>query len=293
MMTNNIQKHYASLTPVEKKIADWILSSPDQAIRSTAGQIAKNAGTAPSAVIRFCKSIGLEGFSELKIALAQEMGKRENASRLPAFQRGDTADHIVDKVFENAVSTLHDTCNMIDREKLIKMAAELEQAKRIFLFGVGTSSVIAVDAQYRLSQMGLWATAYTDLLFMNVTAAQAGPDDVVLAISHSGRTKAVVDAIRSAKKGGARVLSLTSFADSPLYLESDLAIAVYADEKNYPVEAVSARLGHLCLVDAMTMVLATKNFDNFARHIHSRNQILENIRYQGGNDREKSDSDIH
>jgi DNA-binding MurR/RpiR family transcriptional regulator len=153
--------------------------------------------------------------------------------------------------------------------------------------------VIAVDAQYRLSQLGLWAAAYTDILFMNVSASNAGPEDVVLAISHSGRTKAVVDAVRSAKKSGAKVLSLTSFADSPLYRESDLSVAVYADETNYPVEAVSARLSHLCLVDAITMILATKNFDSFAKHIHSRNQILENIRYQGGTNDEKSNSDLN
>ncbi len=293
MITNSIKKHYAILTPVEKRIADQILSSPEEVIRSTASQVAKISGTAPSAVIRFCKSIGLEGFSQLKIALAQEMGKRESTSRLPAFQKGDTAEHIVDKVFQNAVGTLKDTLGLIDRERILQMAALLEGAKRIFLFGVGTSSVIAVDAQYRLSQLGLWAAAYTDILFMNVSASNAGPEDVVLAISHSGRTKAVVDAVRTAKKGGATVLSLTSFADSPLYRESDLSVAVYADESNYPVEAVSARLGHLCLVDALTMILATKDYDSFTRHIHSRNQILENIRYQGGTNHEKSNSDLN
>ncbi len=291
MITNVIEKHYASLTPVEKKIADRVLKNPKETLSQTVNGLAKACGTAPSAVVRFCKSIGIGGFSQFKIALAKEIGGQEHLP-LPAFHREDSAEHIVQKVFRIGAETLTDTCNMVDVKRIDEIAKELERAKRIFIFGIGTSSVIAVDAQYRLTQIGLWATAYTDILFMNVTASQAGKDDVVLAISHSGRTKAVVDAVRTAKEGGAKILSLTSFSESPLYKESDLAVAAYADETNYPVEAVSARLSHLCLVDAIAMVLATKNFESFAQHIEARNQALEQIRYKGDN-REKNDSDIH
>ena len=53
--------------------------------------------------------------------------------------------------------------------------------------------------------------------------------DVAFGISHSGRTKAVVDAMRSAKQSGATTISLTSFTKSLLYTESDYSISVYAD----------------------------------------------------------------
>lgn len=291
MITNIIEKHYASLTPAEKKIAAHVLKHPKESLGQTVNGLAKTCGTAPSAVVRFCKSIGVDGFSQFKIALAKQIGGQEQQS-LPAFHREDSAEHIVQKVFRIGAETLTDTCNMVDVNRIDRMAKVLEKAKRIFIFGIGTSSVIAVDAQYRLTQIGLWATAYTDILFMNVSASQASAEDVVLAISHSGRTKAVVDAVRTAKKGGAKILSLTSFSESPLYQESDLAVAAYADEKNYPVEAVSARLSHLCLIDAITLVLATKNYESFTRHIETRNQVLEQIRYKGDN-HEKNNFDIH
>ena len=101
----------------------------------------------------------------------------------------------------------------------------------------------------------------------------------MLAVSHSGRTKAVVDAVRLAKKKGATVLAITSFMDSYLYQESDVAVTVFADEETYPVEAVSARVAHICLVDSLAMLLAAHNYDSFAQHIKSRNDILEGIRY--------------
>ena len=159
------------------------------------------------------------------------------------------------------------------------MSKVLVQAKHIFLFGIGTSSTVVTDAQYRLSQLGLWATACTDILLMGVTAANLEKGDVVLAISHSGRTKAVIDAVRLAKKKGATVIAITSFTDSLLYQESDVAATVFADEVTYPVEAVSARVAHICLVDSLAMLLAAHNYDSFVDHIKSRNDVLEGIRY--------------
>lgn len=82
------------------------------------------------------------------------------------------------------------------------------------------------------------------------------------------------------KKSGANTLAITSFPSSILYRESRLALSVFADEINYPVEAVSARMAHICLIDALSMVLASKNPECFAEHIIARNQILREIRYE-------------
>lgn len=169
--------------------------------------------------------------------------------------------------------------DMLDYEKVEAMARLLSSARRLFLFGVGTSSVVASDAQYRFAQLGLSAACCTDILFMNVTAVNLGRDDAVLCISHSGRTRAVVDAMRHAKAAGARTCSITSFQDSPLLRESDIALSVFDDEEHYPVEAVSARVAHICLIDALAMALAAKRADSFAAHVTARNKILREIRY--------------
>lgn len=280
MITSQIQNCFGKLTPTERRIASWILANPQQATSMTVSQLSAQCGTAPSAVIRFCKSVNVGGFSELKLALATELGSALQEPQLPAFTEGDGTENVVRKVFRSGIQTLRDTLELLDFGTVEAMADALAKAKRIFVFGVGTSSVIATDAQYRLSQLGLWATACTDILLMNVTAANLQLGDVVLAISHSGRTRAVVDAVRRAKACGAKVLAVTSFSDSILYRESDLASFVYADEVNYPVEAVSARVAHTCLIDSLTMVLATRNFETFADHIQVRNQILDEIRYE-------------
>ncbi|MBQ2923469.1 MAG: MurR/RpiR family transcriptional regulator [Tyzzerella sp.] len=281
MITSQIKRLYCNLTSAERKVATYIIESPQEVTGLTVHQLAEKCEVASSAVIRFCKSIQLQGFAELKIELARELGsnREEKKSAVPSVEHESGTEGVVRKVFGAGMQTLQDTLDMLDFSKVKQMSEVLVRARHIFLFGIGTSSTVVTDAQYRLSQLGLWATACTDILLMGVTAANLEEGDVVLAISHSGRTKAVVDAVRMAKKRGATVIAITSFKDSILYKESDLAATVFADEVTYPVEAVSARVAHICLVDSLAMLLATHNYDSFADHIKSRNDILEGIRY--------------
>jgi len=272
---------YCNLTTAERKIATYVIESPQEVTGLTVHQLAEKCGVASSAVIRFCKTIQLQGFSELKLELARELGSKreEQKNTLPAVGHESGTEGVVRKVFQAGMDTLQDTLDKLDFSKIEKMSELLVKAKHIFIFGLGTSSTVVLDAQYRLSQLGLWATACTDILLMGVTGANLEEGDVVLAISHSGRTKAVVDAVRLAKKKGATVLAITSFTDSFLYKESDVAATVFADEVTYPVEAVSARVAHICMVDSLAMLLATHNYDSFVQHIKSRNDVLEGIRY--------------
>jgi len=281
MIIQQIKRLYCNLTSAERRVATYVIESPQEVTGLTVHQLAKKCDVASSAVIRFCKSIQLQGFSELKIELARELGsnREEKKNAIPSVEHESGTEGVVRKVFNAGMYTLQDTLDKLDFSKIEKMSEVLVSAKHIFLFGIGTSSTVVTDAQYRLSQLGLWATACTDILLMGVTAANLEEGDVVLAISHSGRTKAVVDAVRLAKKKGATVIAITSFTDSFLYKESDVAATVFADEVTYPVEAVSARVAHICLVDSLAMLLATYNYDSFANHIKSRNDVLEGIRY--------------
>ncbi len=282
MLIASIHNKFKSLTATEQKIASYVLANPYETVRLTAKELAERCDSAPSAVIRLCKSLNMAGFSEFKILLASGIGdttKKGNISKLPSFSADDSVEDVFKKVFTSGMNTLKDTLKKIDVEKIEKIAVAMKNAKRLFLFGVGTSSVIVIDAQYRFSQLGLNVTSCTDALFMNVTAINMTKGDLAIGISHSGRTKAVVDALARAKEAGATTVAITSFEDAPLSNNADYSVCVFADEENYPVEAVSARMAHMCLIDAFTMTLATMDYAEFEKHIVGRNRILEEIIY--------------
>lgn len=279
MIISKIHNTYKKLTSTERNIADYILANPQKITHMTASNLAAECKTVPSAVIRFCKSVGTKGFSDFKIALAGDINKKENCNVMLSFRIEDTQEDIFKKVFNSAALTLSNTLEMIDFDNTDKIAHCIFNAKRILIFGLGTSSVIANDAQYRFSQLGLNVYAYTDVLYMNVAAINASDDDVIIGISHSGETKSVVDAVRSARSMGAKTIAITSFSKSSLANECDNSIIVYSDEENYPVEAVSARIAHFCIIDALMMILASMKYDDFEEYIERRNKVLKNIRY--------------
>ena len=279
MVIAKIHNVFENLTATEQKIASYILEFPEKTVHMTAKELATACGTVPSAVNRMCKSIGVDGFAKLKISLAAAVSKDDYNEKNIPFDKDDNSKMIFNKVFNSGINTLNSTCQMIDFSKIDEISKIFASAQRIFIFGVGTSSVVAVDAAYRFSQLDVQAYAYTDILQMNVMAKNMKKGDVAFGISHSGRTKAVVDAMRSAKQAGATTIALTSFTKSPLYAESDHSISVYADEKNYPVEAVSARIAHMCVIDALMLTIASLNYDEYSKHISLRNAALDDIRY--------------
>ena len=279
-MISRIHNCYDSLTDTEKKIADTVFSSPKDAVKMTAKELAERSGTVPSAVVRFCKSIGATGFSDFKICLSAELGGKVSATGMLPVGEGDDPQQVFRKVFASGINTLEDTLSMIDFSQAEAIVRLLQQATRVVFFGVGTSSVIATDAQYRFAQLGIATSACTDILFMNVTAANLKAGDVAVCISHSGSTKATVDAMRRAKKAGADTIAISSFAHSRLAMESDYHLIAFSDDKNYPVEAVSARIAHICILDALMMSLAAKNYETLQNHIGERNEVLKEMRYK-------------
>lgn len=279
-MLSKIQNLYPSLTDAEKRIAQVVLDNPQEVVKLHVNQLAQHAQTAPSAVIRFCKSVGVEGFSKLKLLLAAESAQISPAEKLPQISDENSASAVFTRVFRSGISALKDTLSMMDFQEIEAISHLFANARRVAFFGIGTSSVIAVDAHYRFAQLGIPASSCTDILFMNVTAANLKEGDVAVGISHSGATKATVDALRRAKKAGAATVAITSFAHSLLARESDYAVTAFSDERNYPVEAVSARVAHICIIDAFMMMLATINQDTLAQHLLERNRILQDIRYQ-------------
>lgn len=279
-MTATILNRYENLTETEKRIADRILAAPEEAVTLTAKALAAQCGTVPSAVIRFCKSVGAQGFSDFKIRLSADLGAKSGPGNLLPIQEGDGPREVFKKVFASGVRTLEDTLALIDYSQAEQIVRTLSRATRIVFFGVGTSSVIAVDAQYRFAQLGLATAACTDILFMNVTAANLGPGEVAVGISHSGSTQPTVDALRRAKKAGAATVAITSFSQSCLARECDRRIIAFSDDKNYPVEAVSARIAHMCILDALMMSLAAQNYAALQQHLSERNEILKQMRYK-------------
>ena len=273
-----IKKLYEQLTAAEKAVADYILQHSEAVITMPVAELSGEAGVAKSAVIRCCKSLGFEGYAELKIALAMELSKNKKLNYSPYIDAQDRADEILDKVFSSNVKTLHDTAEKIDRLMLQKVVDLLGEADMIYIYAVGTSAGLANEFQYRLMQIGKKAICITDVTYMKVSTLNLGKKDVAVGISHSGRTIPTVEALRAAHDSGIRTVCITSYHSSALAEVCDYSIEVFSDEIDYPMEAISSRIAHLSVIDVIAIAISAKEYEVAAERSKRTHELVNTLR---------------
>lgn len=283
-MTNQfmpqIRRHYDTLTAAEKSIADYVLQYPSEAVQLSASALSKRAGTAPSAVIRFCKSVGFDGFSALKMQLAVELSRQTPASYMASVEPSDSTSTVLDKIFSANIKALQDTVSRIDRTAFAAVTELLSKANVIHIYGIGTSAPMVTELHHRLMLLGFQVHNYTDLVSVRLSTMNLKPGDVAFGISHTGRTETTVDALTLSKEAGAATVCLTSYAGSPITQISDHVLTVFCDETRYPIEASSARIAQTCVIDALVAALSTKCYEKATQRSRQIHDLLESIRYQ-------------
>ena len=255
-----ISQSLPRLTKAECRIAGFIRDNPGKVVAMPVAELAKASGTAPSAVIRCCRSLGFEGYAELKMALAVELSDDNKAGYTPYIDPDDPSGKVLEKVFAAGEKTLRDTAASIDRGVFDKVVDTLASARHIYVYGIGTSAPLVNDFAYRLTQIGCFALAVTDPPSMRISTLNIGKEDAAIAISHSGRTVATLDAIKLASAMGAPTICLTSAPESLLTGVCDLPLVISTDEIRYPIESISARIGHICLIDAIVTSISAKDY---------------------------------
>ena len=121
----------------------------------------------------------------------------------------------MDKVFAQAIDALARTQQALSKPTVERAAMAIVKARRVVIFGLGASAIVAAEAQHKLFRLGVAAAAYSDPHLQAMSAATLGPDDVVLAISQTGTARDVIETTGVAQQGGVTVIAVTR-TGSPL-----------------------------------------------------------------------------
>lgn len=277
---SQIRKSHGTLTGAEKKIAEYVLQYPSETVNLSASALARQAGTAASAVVRFCRSIGFGGYSEFKVWLAVELSRHQPSSYMSGVAPEDTTDTIFEKILTAHRKALLDTLERMDRADFSRAVELLSGADRVFIYGIGTSAGLVGELQHRLMLLGMDVHGYTDTVSMRLSTLNLGPGDVIFGISHSGRTMAVVDALTLARQAGAKTICLTSYGASPITKGTDQVLTVFCEETQYPIEASTARIAQTAVVDALVAALSARQYERAQKRSGQIHDLLEDIRYK-------------
>lgn len=273
-----IKNKYSSLTAVEKKICDFLTVNYENVPHFTAETVAAGAGVAKSAVVRCSKSLGFGGFSALKEKITLECIRNERLNYCPYISPEDSRREILGKVFAATVKTLNDTAEKLDFSAAERLVSALGKAGNIYIYGVGTSAILVSELQYQLISLGYSAFAFSDAPTMAVSTMNLKAGDIAVGLSYSGRTSAVLKTLELARGGGALTACITANADSPIMKLSDIPLAVYSDEINYPIEPMSARIAQMSLINALVIMLSADNYEETVERNRRKHELVDMVR---------------
>lgn len=246
----------------EQRVADYVQDHLQDVTTIALSDLAQNVGVSEPTVIRFCRTLGCDGFRDFKIRLAQNL-----AVSMQYLAPEDLADDTTaaDVLSNHVLGVIVDNLRLL-REQLssteIDRAADiLANARQIAFMGVGGgSTTVAFDAANRFFRLGIPAQAQSDGYLQRMLASTFGEEDVLFAISTSGRPTELIHSAAIARQYGAKVISITH-PQSPLAAESDLVIGIDMPENPDIYKPTATRHVFLATIDIIATAVARRTPD--------------------------------
>ncbi len=274
--TQKISDNITSLRRSERKVAEYVLGNAAAVIQMRIVDLSTEASVSEPTVVRFCRGIGCDGFQDFKLKLAQQLASSPTIGQI-AVTDTDSSSAYTQKVFDTSIDVLIKIRDQLDSSLIDDAVKLMTLARRIDFFGFGGSAAVAADAQHRLLRLGVASHIHQDPHIQTMAAMSLTPEDVVVAVSQSGRTKALLDSIREVKKRGAKIISLAP-SDTPVLNNADVKIAIDVNESFDVYSPLSSRIAHLVTIDAIAAGIAQNMGDEGKAHLAKLKQSLRGHR---------------
>ncbi|WP_433722061.1 MurR/RpiR family transcriptional regulator [Nocardia sp. CA-129566] len=239
------------LTPTALRVAQVIRHDPGAAAQLTVSQLAERSGTSTSAVVRLAKTLGYEGYPQLRLALAAVGGEEGSPVFATDIDADDELSKVLHKLTAFETEGMVATAELADPATMESVVDALVGARRVLLVGIGASGLVAMDMAQKLTRIGMWCAACTseDDALVQASLLQAG--DVSVAFSHSGETAAVVEAVRRSAEAGVTTVAVTAGTHSRLANSAGHTVLVAGREDGFRSAAMASRMSQLLIVDAL------------------------------------------
>ncbi len=262
-VSTKIRKEYSTLSKVNKRIADHILHFPSEVIKQTASEIGEASDASSATVVRFVKKMGYSGLEDLKVSLASEQVVKESDHIIdPIVSSEDTLDVLCGKVETLIKETTTDVFAGMDQEVLRRAIESVKKARKIHLFGIGSSSLIAYDLFHKFNRAGKEASFVFDSHIGLETLTYATDKDVVIAVTYSGHTMETLLACEYAKQKGVHLIIITRNDGERISRLADEILKVPANEHLLRVGAISSLYASMIVGTVLYLGVIQEDIEN-------------------------------
>ena len=275
-LTQDISDALPNLRRSERKVADFVLKDPLLVIHMRIVDLAQKATVSEPTVVRFCRAVGCGGFQDFKMALAQQLAASPSYGQIAVTEHDSTREY-THKIFDSSVDTLLKVRDNLVLETLEAAVNAIYAAQRVEFYGFGASAAVAFDAQHKFFRLQITSAAYADPHLQNMSATSLRSGDVVIAISQSGRSQALLDSMELAQQSGGVVIALSPMG-SPVAKMATISIQIDAEEDNQIYIPLSSRIAHLAVIDVLATGVAQKKGPQLDQHLLRLKSGLSSLR---------------
>ena len=260
-LLHELRSNIEYMSAVERKIAEKILSDPKKATLSSLAELADAAEVSQGSIVNFANKFCGSGFSAMKLEIAASLTQNINQP-FSAIDSSDSLEKILQKTSQSIGRALENTSAINDSDTLTAAAEMILKAKKVEIYGVFRSAVVATDLYYQVIQLGVPATFVSDVLTCALSASMLDKDSLVVAISSSGETQDVIDAVKLAKENNVPVICITAHKNSHLAKLSDVVLVASPSGSALSANDNEIRISQLAITDALCSYLRMKLDDD-------------------------------
>lgn len=246
---------YDQLFDAEKKIAKFILNNPKKVVDMTVSELAEISDVSIASVSRFCRKVGLKGFAQLKISLAQELVDTHKSGEISNDISVDNIPQSLQNILANKITELEQTVNLINTDEFREILEGIRDASRVQVIAVGNTIPVAIDAAFKFNELGIPTTAGTIWETQLSYSFTLGKGDVLIAISNSGESDKVLEAVKIANNNKAMTIGITNSPHSAIGEEVQYHITTATREKLFLDEFCFSRVSASTVIEIIFLFL--------------------------------------
>lgn len=253
---------YESLSKRLKQIARYILDEPNDIALETLAVIASRCDVQPSTIVRFAKSFGFEGASQMQrlfrdglLSNNMALGYSERVRQLNETTSKATAKpaDLLAEFVEGNILALQNLLQTVSRAEIRAAVDLIAKAHTVHVVGFRRSFPVASYLVYSLLQAGKRAVFIDGVAGLAMAQVQAiSPQDLLIAVSYHPYAAETVAVVEAARENGAKVLAISDSLVSPVAKPADLVLQTRESE----VRKFRSLSASMCLAQALVINFA-------------------------------------
>ena len=263
-----IKAIFNDFTPVEQKVAEFILENPSKVPAMSIKELAVASKSSDASVMRFCKALGFSGYRSFIVGLTLAIAdNEEDAGLYTDIRPGDSVKSVVRNIFRNERQALTDTENILKTTEVEKAVAILGSSEAVHFFGIGASGLVCLDAVQKFRRIGVSSYAHTDFHDQLTSAALLGSKDACVLFTYSGKTKEIQLILKLLKAQNCKIIAVTKLRKTNLLKGADVYLNVLTREVTMRSGATGSRISMLSLVDILLSCVLSTDYDKYDKKL--------------------------